>query len=145
MEGLRDEHLKVSLRQNILAQLQANFKEVRTAVLAWKPEIYEENNCNLIRPDGPPRQPHPSCEESLSDTETKLRSVVLEQGKLLKTQSELLKCHSETFKKVTSAFEEHEHEEFSKRSTHVRLDASSTMHKSHPKDDKSVHSVQVSV
>ena len=54
VEGLRDEHLKMSLRQCILAQPQANFKEVRKAVLAWKPEIYEDTNCNLIRPDGPP-------------------------------------------------------------------------------------------
>ncbi|KAK3732152.1 hypothetical protein RRG08_026534 [Elysia crispata] len=64
---------------------------------------------NPIRPDRPPRQPHPLCEESVSHTETKLRSVIVEQGKLLKTQNELLKCHAETFKKVTSALEEHEH------------------------------------
>ena len=71
MKGLRDEHLEVILRLYILARPQANFKEVRKAVLAWKPEIYEETNCNLIRPDGPPRQPHPSCDESVSDTEAK--------------------------------------------------------------------------
>ena len=77
-----------------MAQPQAIFKEVGKAVLAWKPEIYEDTNCNLIRPDRPPRQPHPSCDESVSDTETKLRSVFLEQEKLLKTQNELLKFPS---------------------------------------------------
>ena len=80
MDLLRDEHLKLSLRQYILAQPQAIFKEVGKAVLAWKPEIYEDTNCNLISPGRPPRQPHPSCEESVSDTETKLRSVLFRTG-----------------------------------------------------------------
>ena len=80
--GLRDEHLKLNVRQHSLANPNATLQDLRKTVLSWKSQMKDADTCSGIKP---------GVQCKTSSLESKIHDMSMEQNKHLAAQAESLR------------------------------------------------------
>ena len=87
IEGLRETHLKISLRQHLAINPKHKFEDLRQRVLTWQPEEHIAASCSRV---GTVESPADSIATSIAD---KFMPILEEQTKLIaKTTEENREC-----------------------------------------------------
>ena len=96
VEGIRDEHLKLNIRQHSIANPNATFQDLRKTVLSWKPEREGAATCSGIKSE---------VQGQTSSLEAKIHELFIEQNKVLAAQAESLRQQAEKVDCLTRTVE----------------------------------------